>query len=135
MSRWRFRLLVFFVNMCRACEWPRVIFPVAVSRTRLAAPLCVLSFGIVNPLPLSDSKLRISNCGLRILITSTNSHFAIRNSKSLIYRRLSFCGAALMSLWSKDDEHLVSFHPWPCFDLTNVREIQFQFCQDPRTQF
>src|SRR6185436_14977131 len=46
ISRWRFRLLVFFVKMCRACEWPRLIFPVAVRRTRFAAPLCVLSFGI-----------------------------------------------------------------------------------------
>src|ERR1700738_3872754 len=49
MSRCRFRLFDFFVRMCRACECPRLIFPVAVSRTRLAVPLCVLSFGIITP--------------------------------------------------------------------------------------
>jgi hypothetical protein len=32
--------------MWRACEWPRLIFPVAVVRNRLAAPLWVLSLGM-----------------------------------------------------------------------------------------
>ena len=49
MSKCRFRLFDFFVNMWRAYEWPRLIFPVAVSRTRLAVPLCVFSFGIITP--------------------------------------------------------------------------------------
>src|SRR5690349_13035261 len=40
-----------------------------------------------------------------------------------------------MSLWSKDDEHLVPFHPWPCFNLTYVHEVLFQFLQYSRTQF
>src|SRR4029078_55124 len=35
--------------MWRACEWPRLILPVAVMRNRLAAPLCVFSFGIIAP--------------------------------------------------------------------------------------
>ena len=45
----RFRLAVFLVRMWRACEWPRLILPVAVSRNRFAAPLCVFSFGIIAP--------------------------------------------------------------------------------------
>src|SRR5215213_1615386 len=43
--------------------------------------------------------------------------------------------ASLMSLRSKDDEHLVPFHPWPCFNFTNVHEILLEFLQYPRTQF
>src|SRR6266566_9334172 len=50
MSSKRFRLWDFLVKMCRACEWPRLILPVAVSRNRLAAPLCVFSFGIIAPI-------------------------------------------------------------------------------------
>jgi hypothetical protein len=49
MSRCRFRLFDFFVNMWRAYACPRLIFPVAVNRTRLAVPLCVFSFGIITP--------------------------------------------------------------------------------------
>jgi len=49
MSSKRFRLFVFFVRIWRACECPRLIFPVAVNRTRLAVPLCVFSFGIITP--------------------------------------------------------------------------------------
>src|SRR6185436_1149185 len=108
ISRWRFRLLVFFVKMCRACEWPRLILPVAVRRTRFAAPLCVLSFGM--------------NCFPSLLIRR---------------RRFGFwpTTTALMSLRPEDDEHLVTFHPWPCFNFTNVREILFEFFEDSRTQF
>src|SRR5215213_6205030 len=40
-----------------------------------------------------------------------------------------------MSLWPKDDEHLVPFHPWPCFNLTDVHEVVLQFLQYSRTQF
>src|SRR5437762_1225011 len=40
-----------------------------------------------------------------------------------------------MSLWSKDDEHLVSFHPGPRFNFANIRQILLQSFQDPRTQF
>ena len=46
MSRLRLRLAVFFVKICRACEWPRLNLPDAVERKRFAAPLCVFSFGI-----------------------------------------------------------------------------------------
>src|SRR4030095_14516092 len=98
ISRWRFRLFVFFVNMCRACEWPRLIFPVAVSRTRLAAPLWVLSFGMI------DSLLLINLIGGgRLWARATTT--------------------SLMSLWPKDDEHLVPFHPWSCFNFTYVHEV------------
>src|SRR5215211_747829 len=40
-----------------------------------------------------------------------------------------------MSLWSKDDEHLVPFHPWPCFNFTYVHEVLLQLLQYSRTQF
>src|SRR5262249_46726218 len=52
MSRLRLRLAVLEVKIWRACEWPRLNFPVAVVRKRFAAPLCVLSFGIVYFLPV-----------------------------------------------------------------------------------
>jgi hypothetical protein len=38
-----------------------------------------------------------------------------------------------MSLWSKNDEHLVSFHPWPRLNLTHVGEVVLEPLQDPRT--
>src|SRR6185437_1759499 len=109
ISRWRFRLLVFFVNMCRACEWPRLIFPVAVSRTRLAAPLWVLSFGMIDSLLLINL---------------------------LTVGRLWLGGAAsLMSLWPKDDKHLVSFHPRARFNFTNIGEVLLEFFQYARPEF
>src|ERR1044072_6584905 len=40
-----------------------------------------------------------------------------------------------MSLWSKNDEHLIPFHSWPCFNFTDVRKILFQFFQNARAQF
>src|SRR5678816_1341125 len=40
-----------------------------------------------------------------------------------------------MSLWPKDDEHLVPFHPWPCFNFTYIREVLLQFLQYSRTKF
>src|SRR6185369_11608612 len=40
-----------------------------------------------------------------------------------------------MSLWPKDDEHLVPFHPWPCFNFPYVHEVLLQFLQYSRTQF
>ena len=49
MSKRRFRLFVFLVKIWRACECPRLILPVAVKRKRLAAPLCVFSFGMIAP--------------------------------------------------------------------------------------
>jgi hypothetical protein len=36
--------------MWRACEWPRLTLPDAVVRKRFAAPLCVLSFGMMTSL-------------------------------------------------------------------------------------
>jgi hypothetical protein len=44
--RFRLRFLLFDVRMCRRCDRPRFIFPVPVTLKRLAAPLCVFSFGI-----------------------------------------------------------------------------------------
>src|SRR6185436_18603840 len=41
----------------------------------------------------------------------------------------------LMSLWPKNDKHLVPFHSWPCFNFTDVRKILFKFFQYARTQF
>src|ERR1041385_4543105 len=40
-----------------------------------------------------------------------------------------------MSLWSKDDEHLVPFHPGPRFNFANVYEVLLQFLQYARTKF
>src|SRR5919112_2456399 len=57
MSSERFRLAVFFVRMWRACEWPRLTLPDAVVRKRFAAPLCVLSFGIMTSLKQSALRL------------------------------------------------------------------------------
>ena len=79
----------------------------AVKRKRFAAPLCVLSLGIVNSL-----LLLIRGWWRRLWLSST--------------------AAALMSLRPEDDEHLVPFHPRPCFNFTDVREILLQFLQDPR---
>src|SRR5882672_11339149 len=42
----RFRFVSFEVKMWRRCERPRFTLPVAVFLKRLAAPLCVFSFGI-----------------------------------------------------------------------------------------
>src|ERR1051325_8725478 len=39
-----------------------------------------------------------------------------------------------MSLRTEDDEHLVPFHPWSCFNFTDVREIVFQSFQNPRSE-
>src|SRR5271166_246872 len=46
VSRWRLRLVVFEVRMWRLNACPRLNLPVPVFLKRLAAPLCVLSFGI-----------------------------------------------------------------------------------------
>ena len=46
--------------------------------------------------------------------------------------RLRAAAAALMSLWPKNDEHLVAFHSWPRFNFTDVREILFQFLENAR---
>ena len=40
----------------------------------------------------------------------------------------------LMSLRPEDDEHLVPFHAWPCFNFTDIREVPLQSLEDPRTQ-
>src|ERR1700730_11214698 len=61
ISKRRFRLFVFLVRMWRACEWPRLILPVAVRRKRFAAPLCVFSFGIIASFQISNLRSQISN--------------------------------------------------------------------------
>jgi len=45
--KWRFTFLLFDVRMWRRYALDRFTFPVAVFLNRLAAPLCVLSFGII----------------------------------------------------------------------------------------
>ena len=42
--------------------------------------------------------------------------------------------AALVSLGSQNDEHLVPFHPRPCLYFANFDQILFQLLQDARTQ-
>ena len=54
-----------------------------------------------------------------------------QSAMSLLSGRFRF--PALMSLWSKNDEHLVPFHPWPRFNLTDVGEVVLKPLQDPRT--
>src|SRR3954447_14883402 len=39
-----------------------------------------------------------------------------------------------MSLWPKNDEHLVSFHSWPRFNFTDIHEVLLQSLQYSRTQ-
>ncbi len=46
LASFRFRLLGFEVKIWRANEWPRMIFPPAVSLNRLAAPLWVFNFNL-----------------------------------------------------------------------------------------
>src|SRR5690349_6744666 len=46
-----------------------------------------------------------------------------------------FPAAALVSLWSEDDEHLVPFHLRPCLDLADVRQILFELLQNARAEF
>src|SRR3954468_17593925 len=55
MSRKRLRLFVFLVKIWRAWLCPRLNLPEAVERKRFAAPLCVLSLGIII-LPKTVSK-------------------------------------------------------------------------------
>src|SRR5215208_6895048 len=113
--------------MCRACECPRLIFPVAVRRTRLAAPLWVLSLGINCSFPF-NCRFPIADCQL---IPIGNWQSEIGNNL-LSGRRLRLRAAALVSLWSKNDEHLVPFHPWPRFNLTNIDEIALEPLQNSR---
>jgi hypothetical protein len=72
-----------------------------------------------------------------IAVQFSNWQSAIGNVLLIRRRRLGFWPAAtaLMSLRPKDDEHLVPFHSWACFNFANIHEILFQFFQDPRTQF
>ena len=46
----RFRLVGFFVRMCRRNAFERLMPPLPRMRKRLAAPLLVFIFGMVNPL-------------------------------------------------------------------------------------
>src|SRR6266404_6044814 len=80
MSSRRFRLFVFLVSMWRACECPRLIFPVAVSRTRLAVPLCVFSFGIVTPKHFQILFLGVSS--LPALAIPLSSHLQLLSPAS-----------------------------------------------------
>src|SRR5688572_4516221 len=69
-----------------------------------------------------------------------NQQSTINNQQSTIVNRslLRQSGvfpAALVSLWSEDDEHLVPFHLRPCFDLADVCKILFELLQNARTQF
>src|ERR1035438_10207130 len=48
LSSWRLRLVPLEVRMWRLYACPRLILPVPVFLKRLAAPLCVFSFGIVS---------------------------------------------------------------------------------------
>ena len=64
---------------------------------------------------------------------SANRQLEIGNwQSSLGGRSLRLRAAALVSLWSKDDEHLVPFHPWPRFNLTNIDEIALEPLQNSR---
>lgn len=66
MSRLRLRFAVFLVNICRACECPRLNLPLDVERKRFAAPLCVFSFGIFRKNKLSACSLLILNSFIRL---------------------------------------------------------------------
>ena len=60
-------------------------------------------------------------------------HYESPSSRLLARLRFLRTAAALMSLWPKNDEHLVPFHPGPRFDFTDVRQTLLQFFQNPRT--
>src|SRR5215467_785670 len=105
ISRLRFRLVVFLVRMCRACEWPRLTLPPAVSLKRLAAPLCVFSFGIISPL-LFDR------------FTSSNIIFM----NSFFLRR-------------QHNKHVHSFKLRPYFHYSCFREVLFEPLQQRETEF
>ena len=141
MSRCRFRLLLFLVKMCRACEWPRLILPVAVIRNRFAAPLCVFSFGMFTP--YLKSKISNLRSQKRKNPYSFRKHRAkARNRKAYIASLLMpFTGALtltfgcrlaapFMPLGSENGEHLIALHSRPHLDLADVREIFFQLLQD-----
>src|SRR5918998_1593570 len=82
MSSWRLRLLVFLVRMWRAWLWPRLILPVAVVRKRLAAPLCVFSFGMIaSPSAIFPPRLDLRDV-LQVLfepLQKLRAEFAVRN--------------------------------------------------------
>src|SRR5690242_5209531 len=99
--------------MCRACEWPRLILPVAVRRNRFAAPLCVFSLGI-------------SFHSLMTLLILIRWRTAVRILRTT---------AGLVPLWSEDYEHLIAFHARACFNFADVREILLQFFEDARAEF
>ena len=39
-----------------------------------------------------------------------------------------------MSFRAKDDEHLITFHPWPRLNFTDIGEIVFELEQNLRAQ-
>src|SRR5690349_18086990 len=94
--------------MCRACDWPRMILRVSVSRTRLAVPLRVLSFGMIDSLLL-----------------------LIRRRRVRLYARTA---TRFMSLRTEDYEDLVPLHPESCFNFADVREIVFESFQNARAE-
>src|SRR5437660_5077848 len=66
----RFRFVSFEVKMWRRCERPRFTLPVAVFLKRLAAPLCVFSFGMSPQTQLSALRRQLSvsiaSCWIRL---------------------------------------------------------------------
>src|SRR5215213_5879737 len=112
--------------MCRACEWPRLILPVAVRRKRLAAPLCVLSFGITTPLTnlyclflaLRWAGRRGGRCCCCCRCCCGLGRFGTASSAST--------STALMTLGGEDDEHLIALHAWTRFDFGDVLKVVFE---------
>ena len=87
----RFRLVDLLVRMCRRNEWPLLIFPLAVSLNRFAAPRCVFIFGMSNFLSRSIQPAAPDR-GRRCVASSA--------------RLLFFCASDT----GQDDVHLVAHH-------------------------
>src|SRR3954465_13345866 len=94
MSKLRLRLLVFFVKIWRAWLWPRLNLPDAVERKRFAAPLCVLSFGIISPYILTTDFADFTDFLIRV-IRAICCRF--QNLFSGLFRH-------------ENGEHLIAFH-------------------------
>jgi len=88
VSRWRLRFVVFEVRMWRLNACPRLNLPVPVFLKRLAAPLCVLSFGIAvflvyNKTPATGQQLLRAHVPLCCVRTNSKPRSnSVRKSRS-----------------------------------------------------
>src|SRR5689334_11730539 len=97
----------------------------------LGGALVCSSFWHSSPYDIADFRLPIADL---FLPTKFNWQSASGSWQSKLMCRRRLLPAALVSLRSEDDEHLVPFHLRPCLDLTDVRQIVFEPLENARAQ-